>query len=291
MDLAKSNKVLAIIGTITHSEAALASEFNDSTKNIPMLSLISPAARAELLSPGLPHFIQVGDDITLHMQCIAAIVGKFKWRKVTAIYELNNGFSSDPDKLLGLSYSLRLVGSEMVNHLAFPSLSTLSDPKSTIENELNKLKRKSNRVFLIVQSSLELANMLCEKAKQMGLMEKDSVWVIPDGVAGLLDGVNTSVILNMQGVLGFKTHFMEMNEEFRTFKFKFRRRFELEYPEEETINPSIFALQAYDATWAIAEAASKSQGKFSLKEFSEKITSRKLDRVSVCLDLIIWTYK
>ncbi|KAJ1427507.1 Solute-binding protein family 3/N-terminal domain of MltF [Sesbania bispinosa] len=279
MDLAQSNQVLAIIGTITKSEATLACELSETIKKVPILSLTSPAATT-LSSPQLPHFIQVGEDVNLHMKCIAAIVGEFRWQKVTPIYELSNGFSSDPGILFSLSYSLRLVGSEIENHLALPSLSTLSDPKSIIENELSKLKRKSNRVFLIVQSSLEMANLVFEKAKQMGLMGKGSVWVIPDGVASLLDSVNSSVIFNMQGVLGFKTHFMETSDTFRKFKFKFRRRFTLEYPEEENINPSIFALQAYDATWTIAQAANKSQGKFSLEEFTEKILSSKFDRLS-----------
>ncbi|GAU33307.1 hypothetical protein TSUD_165720 [Trifolium subterraneum] len=174
--------------------------------------------------------------------------------------------------LLSLSYSLKLVGSVIDNHLAFPSLSTLSNPKSTIENELNKLKKETNRVFLIVHSSLELANMLFEKAKQIGLMEKGSVWIIPNEVSGLLDSVNSSVIFNMQGVIGFKTHFMEMNEGLRKFKFKFQRKFALEYPEEDNISPSIFAFQAYDATKAFFEASNKSssQGKFILdKEFSK----------------------
>ncbi|XP_045797145.1 glutamate receptor 3.2-like [Trifolium pratense] len=283
MDLSLSNQVLAITGTITHNEAALASEFSDTIKNIPIMSLTSFTGRPELLSSRLKHFIQVGDDINLNMQCIVAIVGYLKWKKVTVIYELNNDFSSDQGRiLLSLSYSLKLVGSEIDNHLAFPSLSTLLDPNTTIENELNKLKRKSNRVFLIVHSSLELANMLFEKANQIGLMEKGSVWIIPNMVAGLLDSVNSSVIFNMQGVVGFKTYFMEMNEAFREFKFKFRRRFALEYPKEDNINPSIFALQAYDATWAIFEAANKSssQGKFSLEQFSAKVLSNKFDRLS-----------
>jgi len=203
------------------------------------------------------------------------------WKKVIVIYELNNDFSSDPGILLSLSYSLRLVGSEIDDHLAFPSLSTLSNPEYTIEEELNKLKRKSNRVFLIVHSSLEFANILCEKANQIGLMEKGSAWIIPNEVAGLLDSVNSSVIFNMQGVVGFKTHFMEMNETFRKFKFKFQRMFALEYPEEDNINPSIFALQAYDATKAIAEATNKLlQGKFSLEQFSENMLSSKFDRPS-----------
>ncbi|KAK2413644.1 glutamate receptor 2.7 [Trifolium repens] len=283
MDLSLSNQVLAITGTITHNEATLASELSDTIKNIPIMSLTSFTGRQELLSSRLPHFIQVGDDINLNMQCIVAIVGYLKWKKVTVIYELNNDFSSDPGRiLLSLSYSLKLIGSEIDNHLAFPSLSTLLDPNTTIENELNKLKRKSNRVFLIVNSSLELANMLFEKANQIGLMEKESVWIIPNMVAGLLDSVNSSVIFNMQGVLGFKTYFMEMNEAFREFKFKFQRRFALEYPKEDNINPSIFALQAYDATWAIFEAANKSslQGKLSLEQFSQKILSNKFHRLS-----------
>jgi len=77
------------------------------------MSLTLFKAKPESLSPRLPHFIQVGDDINLHMQCISAIVGEFKWKKVTVIYELNNDFSSNPEILLSLSYSLKLVGSEI----------------------------------------------------------------------------------------------------------------------------------------------------------------------------------
>ncbi|XP_027351208.1 glutamate receptor 2.8-like [Abrus precatorius] len=273
-DLAESKQVQAIIGTLTQNEATLARELNDYMKTIPIFSLSSPTTSKDLLSPQLPHVINLGDDMRFHMQCIAAIVGEFKWQKVTIIYEVNNGFSYDPGILLELSYSLRLVGSEIDNHLSLPSLSTLSDPKATIEHELNKLKSKSNRVFLIVQSSLELSSILFEKAKQMGLMEKGSVWVIPNVVAGLLDSVNSSVISNMQGVIGFKTHFNETSEAFRKFKLKFRTRFALEFPEEENINPSFFALQSYDTTWDIAKAANKSQGKLTLDELFKSNISR-----------------
>ena len=270
--------MLAIIGTMTHNEATMASGFSDTIKNIPILSLISPVARSEQLSPLLPQFIQVGHDINLHMQCIAAIVGEFRWKKVTVIYELNNLFSSDPGMLLDLTYALRHVGSEIDNHLPLPSLSSLSDPKSTIENGLNRLKNQSSRVFLIVDSSLEMTNILFEKANQMGLMEKGSAWVIPDTVASLLDSVNSSK-LNMQGVIGFKTHFMETSEAFIRFKFKFRRMFAMEFPEEESFKPSIFALRSYDATRAIAQAANESQGRFSPENFSERIISSKFDRL------------
>ncbi|KAL2965377.1 hypothetical protein AAZX31_16G058200 [Glycine max] len=123
-----------------------------------------------------------------------------------------------------------------------------------------------------------MTNILFEKANQMGLMEKGSAWVIPDTVASLLDSVNSSK-LNMQGVIGFKTHFMETSEAFIRFKFKFRRMFAMEFPEEESFKPSIFALRSYDATRAIAQAANESQGRFSPENFSERIISSKFDRL------------
>ncbi|MED6174550.1 hypothetical protein PIB30_070103, partial [Stylosanthes scabra] len=238
MDLAQKKELLAIIGTITHSEESLASKINNATKNIPILSLSSPAAaNTQLPSSPLPQLIQFGDDIKAHMQCLVGIVRRFKWQRVTTIYELNSGFSYDPSALLDLSDSLRHVGSEIDNHLALPSLSSLSSQselKSRIENELSQQKnKKNNMVFLIVHSSLELAIMLFEKAKQMGMMEKGYVWVIPNEVAGLLDSFNSSVISSMQGVIGFKKQLMETSESYRNFKFKFRRSFALEYPEEE----------------------------------------------------------
>ncbi|KAI4348281.1 hypothetical protein L6164_009018 [Bauhinia variegata] len=212
MDLAHSKRVQAIIGTITQNEATLATEINNTRNNIPIISLSSPTSTDSLSTP-LPYFIQLGDDITLHMQCIAAIVGSYKWRKVTTIYEYSNGFSSNPGVLTLLSYSLRLIGSEIDHHLALPSLSSLLNPSATIQQELNRLKSKSNRIFLIVQSSLELATLLFEKAKEMGMMENGYVWIIPDGVAGFLDSADSSVISNMQGVLGFKSNYIETSED------------------------------------------------------------------------------
>ncbi|KAK7338377.1 hypothetical protein VNO77_18984 [Canavalia gladiata] len=60
--------------------------------------------------------------------------------------------------------------------------------KVTIEHEFNKLRRRSNRVFFIVQSSLELANALLvfEKAKANGFDGKKEVYSL-----FLRDGLST----------------------------------------------------------------------------------------------------
>jgi hypothetical protein len=252
--------VQAIIGTLTIKEIALISDSISKTiEVIPILSLNSPALFPPVVPFQPPFFIQMANDVTLHMKCIAAIVGHFRWRKVTTIYENNNGFSTELGTLSLLSDFLRAVGSGIEHHSTLPSLSShLLDPKATIEEELKRLRRKSNRVFIIVQCSLELAILLFEKANQMGMMEKGYVWIVSDEIASLLDSVDSSITYNMQGVIGFKTNFVSSTENFKQFKMKFRKKYGSEYPEEENANPSIFALRAYDATWAIAQAIAKS---------------------------------
>jgi hypothetical protein len=136
---------------------------------------------------------------------------------VTTIYENNN-----LGTLTLLSDSLQAVGSKIEHHSTLPSLSSLSsDPKPAIEGELKKLRSKSNRVFVVVLSSLELAILLFQKANQMGMMEKGYVWIVTDEIASLLDSVDSSITFNMQGVLGFKTSFESSSENFKQFKIKF----------------------------------------------------------------------
>ncbi|KAG5098886.1 hypothetical protein JHK82_048740 [Glycine max] len=88
---------------------------------------------------------------------------------VTAIYEHSNFFASHSEILTRLSYSLSLVNAEIDHYVAFPSIIiTLSNPiENYIEQELVRLKNKSNRVFLLIQSSLEFSTLLFEKVRQM----------------------------------------------------------------------------------------------------------------------------
>ncbi|XP_021905340.1 glutamate receptor 2.5-like [Carica papaya] len=252
------NHVQVIIGTITMLEAALIYNLDSTTEDIPIISLTSLPTTPHLMPNPSPLFLQFSNDVSIHMQCLAAIVGNFKWRKVTTIYQQQDGLSIDSGLLILLSDSLRKVDSEIDTHLTFPPLS-LSDPKNiAIERELKKLKSKSNRIFIILRSSLEFAILLFEKAKQMQMVEKDYVWIITDEVTSLLESIESSILYNMQGILGFKTSFIDSTRSYREFKTKFRKKYELKYPKEEYLNPSIFALRAYDAMWAVAKAKEKS---------------------------------
>ena len=185
----------AIIGALSIQEAALIPHISKTTKNIPIISLTSPALVPPLVPLQPPFFIQMANDVTLYMKCIAAIIGHFRWQKVTTIYENNNDYSTELATLTILSDSLREVDSGIEHHSTFPSL---SDPKATIEKELKKLRSKSNRVFIVVQSPLEFATLLFENANQMDMMEKGYVWIVTDKIASLLDSVDSSITYNMQ---------------------------------------------------------------------------------------------
>ncbi|KAL1100235.1 hypothetical protein V6Z11_D05G215600, partial [Gossypium hirsutum] len=216
----------------------------------------------------------------VNIQCIAAIVNYFRWRKVTVIYQDNNDFITDSVITL-LSDSLRVVGSEIDHHLSFPSQSSVSEHNGAIEQELRKLRSNSNRVFILVQSSIRFAISLFDKAKQMCMMEKGYVWIVGDEIASLLDSIDSSALYNMQGVLGFRTSFIDSSKSFRRFKTKFRKHYGTRYAEEEEYsNPSIYALRAYDAAWTIAEAMDKSPANATSKELFKQMLSSNFEGLS-----------
>ncbi|XP_070056303.1 glutamate receptor 2.9-like [Nicotiana tomentosiformis] len=257
--LVNKKQVHAILGPLTQQEAVLFSEFDESYKGIPIISL-SPTATYSpqlVLRQEPPSLVQMSDDVKSQMQCIAALIGHFKWRKVIALYEISNSFSNmDSGLITHLSDSLKVVDSSVEYHLAFPPLFSVSNSRLFIQKELEKLKTKNVKVFVVIQSSLDFGLVLFEVATEMGMMGKDYVWIISDNMASFLDSVEPSVLLNMQGVIGFKSNVNDKSESFRQFNAKFRRMYRSEYPEEEegSPSPSFYALKAYDATWAIAKA-------------------------------------
>ncbi|XP_022766476.1 glutamate receptor 2.7-like [Durio zibethinus] len=282
LELIGSEKVQAMIGTIRPQEAILASEIQKATRDLPIIISLtsSPATAATSLRNQLPFFVQMANDINVNIQCIAAIVKNFRWRKVTVIYEDNNDFSTDSGLISLLSDSLRVVGSEIEHHLAFPPLSSLSYQNGTIEG-LKKLRSKSNTVFIVVKSSIQFAVLLFEKAKQMAMMEKGYVWIVTDEIASLLDSVDFSALYNMQGILGCRTNFIDSSKSFRRFKTKFRKNYGMRYAEEEEYsNPSIFALQAYDAAWSIAQGMKKSQANATSRELFKQLLSSNFEGLS-----------
>ncbi|CAI9777771.1 unnamed protein product [Fraxinus pennsylvanica] len=268
IELIKHKKVQGIVAALTLEEASLVTEYEE-VANTPIITIGSAAISPSPQLPEAHSVFLLNSDIGIQMQFTAAIFGHFRWQKVTVICEQSNSFYADSRLRKQLSKSLKLHNSVVECNLAFPSLSSLPEP----EGKLNNLRSKSSGIFVLVQSSLEFATILFEKAKKMGIMEKGYVWIAKDDIVSLIESVEASFIQNMKGVIGFKMNYQEKSKPYRGFSFKFRRKFRSAYPEEEHPYPSMYALQAYDATWAIVKAMEHSKGKMNSSELINHLFS------------------
>ncbi|XP_022961657.1 glutamate receptor 2.1-like isoform X2 [Cucurbita moschata] len=283
LDLISRKEVRAILGGFTFQEMQFIFEINKTSVDIATISLPVAASVPPLLPP--PSFIQMAHHITFHMQCAAALVGHFQWHKVTVIYENRNDMSINMEALTLLSNELRVFNAEIEQISAFSS----SHTEAMIEEKLKSLMgRERNRVFIVVQFSIELAKLLFHRAKRMKMMDNGFFWIVGDEISSLLDSLDSSNFYDMQGVIGFRTYVDHTKDSFKKFRSKFRRMYRLEYQhhdeeeeeEEKNSEPSIFALRAYDASWAVAAAVHKLQGNFSNKQLLKQILATEFEGLS-----------
>ncbi|KZV45173.1 glutamate receptor 2.9-like [Dorcoceras hygrometricum] len=280
IELISHKHVDAILGTLTQQEATFVHN-SLNIYSIPIISLSPTSSVSEQAPATTSSFIQISANITYKMQGIAAIVGHFGWRKVITVNEESNRFSSDYRPTTLLSDALQAVGSSVDYHLAFPRVSSLLDPGPLMENELLKLKNMDVKVFVVMQASVEFARIMFEKAKLLGMMETQYVWIVSDEIGNILDSVGFYAVKSMQGVVGLKTYFADTTEHFRKFHKRFKLKYSKEYPEEENSNASLYALRAYDAVKVIANALQQSEGKINEStDFKNHILSSDFEGLS-----------
>ena len=241
-----------IVGMNTWQQAALAAEIENQAQ-VPVLSLAASASVRPSRRLGRPTLIQMGSNIYEQVRCISAIVRSYHWRGVIAIYE-DDAYGGNAEMLTLFSEALQRVGSEIEYHLSLPPISSLSDPRESVFQELLKLLSTQSRVFIVLQSSLPMATHLFQEARRMDFMGKDSAWIITDSISSFLDSMDTSVIPYMEGALGIKSYYSKSNRPFLEFSAQFQKNFKSENPEENNTQPGIHALRADDSIAVIARA-------------------------------------
>ncbi|CAI9118167.1 OLC1v1019697C4 [Oldenlandia corymbosa var. corymbosa] len=254
--LIRENQVKVIIGLKTWEQSVMVADVGKGDE-VPVLSLASSSNRPLFMQQRWPFLMPMVPNISDQITCISEVIGSYNWRKVVAIYE-DNTYAGDSELIAVLSRALQQVDAEIESHLVLPPLSSVPDPEGMIRDEVANLIRSQSRVFVVLRSSLSLASYLFKEAKKIGLMCRDSVWIISNSLSDLLDSVEPSSISYMQGAIGIKNFYSENTAPFQRFKYEFKRNFRAEYPDEHNSEPGIHALRAYDAITAVSKAVMES---------------------------------
>ncbi|KAE9613557.1 hypothetical protein Lal_00016161 [Lupinus albus] len=255
-NMIKKQKVQVIVGMHKWIEATQMAELG-SQAQVPIISFAAPSITPQMMPIRWPYLVTLANNGTAYVKCIADIVRAYGWQRVVAIYE-DDGYGGDYGILALLSEALQVDGSIIEYRLALPSSSYMSNPGEFIREELLKLiESTQSRVFIVMQSSLDMVSYLFREASQMGLVDKESVWIIPERITNSLEYVNKVDISYMEGALGIKTYYSENNSEYQYFEAQFRRIFREKYPEEDNRNPGFYALQAYDSIKIIGQALNR----------------------------------
>ncbi|XP_044507851.1 glutamate receptor 2.8-like [Mangifera indica] len=246
-DLIETQKVEAILGPQTWEETEMVANIG-SQAQIPILSLAESSP--QWASERWPFLVQTAPSQHKQMKAIAAMVQAWEWHQVTVIYE-DTGSSTAGIVMPHLYDAFREADVEIINLVALPPFDS-----SSLAEKLEMIKLGQCRV-IVVDLSFPLATRLFEKAKEMEMMAKDYVWITTAAFSNLVDSINGTSISSMQGIIGVQSHFPINGELHKDFHKRFRAKFTLEYPEEDSSEPSIYAVQANDAVWTVCSAMSQ----------------------------------
>ena len=255
VDLLQNEEVEAIIGPGSSMQANFMIGLGSKAR-VPIISF--SATSPSLSSLQSQYFIRATLNDSAQVPAIRAIVQTFGWREVVLIY-VDNEYGN------GVIPSLTSAFLEVDAHVTYWSPIHPSVTDDQLVEELHKLMRMPTRVF-IVHMLTPLGYRLFTKANEAGMMEEGYVWILTDGITDFLSTLNASAIDSMQGVLGVKPH-VPRTKELESFKIRWKKKIQEEYPTNEISELNIFGFWAYDAACALAMAVEKlGAGNFSLQK-------------------------
>ncbi|KAK4259687.1 hypothetical protein QN277_005995 [Acacia crassicarpa] len=265
--LINETKVKAIIGMETWEEAVFVAELGDKAQ-VPVISFSSPSISSPPSSIPFrwPFLVQMAKNQTANINCIADIVHAYGWQKVIAIYEDDSYSTDSSGRLALLSEALLKTNSQIERRLVLPPFSSLSDPKGFVLDELIEiLLSAKSRVFIVLKASLPMVTHLFREAKKLGFLGKNSVWIVNEDIADLLDSANESVLSSMEGIIGIKSYYSTTSSDYTKFIEKLQNQ---SHP-----SAAFYALQAYDSITMVGKALQKMNGTNNSRLFFKKMLS------------------
>ncbi|XBI81382.1 hypothetical protein VPH35_090295 [Triticum aestivum] len=236
VDLLQNYYVRAIIGPQKSSEATFVSDIGNNSQ-VPVISFT--ATNPTLSSADVPYFF-----------ALAALIKAYGWKEVVPIYE---------DTDYGRCIIPYLVDAIQEFGASIPYRSAISRSASSdqVEQELYKLMTMPTRVYIVhMSSAFGFGSILFTKAKELGMMSGAYVWILTDGIANVVDSLNSSVLDAMDGALGVRFH-VPKSKELDDFTKRWNVRYRQNNQDDPPLQLSIFGLWGYDTIWALAQAAEK----------------------------------
>ncbi|KAF3322034.1 glutamate receptor 2.7-like protein [Carex littledalei] len=244
-----------IVSTATWPQLLAISGISKGT-NIPTVSLTPSTVFT------MPLLIQMSYSDNALVKCLARFVASYNWRRVNIVYE-DNDYGTVSGTSLLLALELQKVGIQLDYSAVFPPMNSISDLKSTVQAELNRMRGHLSTVYIVLRSSENLMITLFQEATALGMMEQGSSWICGPDVATLLDStLNSSFILNhMQGVIAVDLYVKQSTSEYVTFYSDFHKAFKDDYEKigETVFSPGVHAVRAYDAVQVITLAENKAK--------------------------------
>uniref|UniRef100_A0A7N0ZUP4 Glutamate receptor n=1 Tax=Kalanchoe fedtschenkoi TaxID=63787 RepID=A0A7N0ZUP4_KALFE len=230
---------------------------------VPMLSLAEEVP--SWATREWPFLINAARSQRAQAEAVVAIINSWNWRRVTIVYE---DTGSSPDAIISHLINELQDAQVFIEELASLSSWLAFSDEQYLQRQLESLKAKQSRVFIVHTSAVNLSSNIFIEAKKLGMMENDSVWITTTSITNQLYSLDETTISAMQGVLGVKSYFPTSGDRWNSFSSNFSVLFKSLYPNEPDREPGLYALQAYDAMWALALAVSNSSGQFLLDKIS-----------------------
>lgn len=211
-----------------------------------MLPIVSFTAK----SSALPYtqdsyFFRTALDHAAQAEAVAAICKRFGWPEAVILYEHTengNQFLSHAIK------ALQDVGIRLTYMISIP----ISAEDSYVEKELNVVKAKQTRVFLVYLNP-ELGSRVFGLADGAGMMSEGYAWIVTDSISIFLNSMSPETRESMDGVLGIRPYVFA-SQILKSFRERWKRNMLLSKTTDPVMDLNIYGLWAYDTVTALAIA-------------------------------------
>ncbi|KAG9455991.1 hypothetical protein H6P81_000499 [Aristolochia fimbriata] len=243
--LMRTFDVKAILGPQTSEEADFLAHMGTEA-HIPIVSF---AAVSSLISPSrTPYFIRVAQNDSTQSRPISAILTAFNWKDVILIHD--DSYSGNA-LIPYLADSIQEAGSVIFRRIALSSSANEAGIRQTVRD----FAVLPARVF-VVHLPVSLAGIFFRLVSEAGMMEDGYAWIVTSRVANRVKSMDPSTLTSVEGVLGIKTY-VPISLLQDNFRVRLKQNLRKEHPDVDVSDIDVYALWAYDATWATALAAEK----------------------------------